>query len=184
MRDFSSPTSLAGSLLLAHPALSDPNFRRTVVYVAAHTEEEGAFGIVLNRAMGKRAADIAAKQPLGALGKAPVFIGGPVGMENLVFMSFDWNEEEESVIVRPNLSVGEAEACVEEGVSVRGFVGYAGWSAGQLEAEMEQGGWIVRPASREVVEVKSCAELWQTTMRGLGPWFRLMAAAPDDPSRN
>lgn len=75
---FSNENSpLAGHLLLAIPSLRDPNFSRSVVFMAAHSAEEGAFGYVLNRPLGQRVADLLPDQELGALGQIPVFVGGP-----------------------------------------------------------------------------------------------------------
>lgn len=184
MRDFSSPASLAGSLLLAHPSLLDPNFRRSAVILSAHDPEEGSFGLILNRALAKTVSDFLPTHSLGPLGKTPVFLGGPVATDQILFASLAWDEEADSVACRTNLSVEQAQACAEEGEPVRAFVGYSGWSGQQLETELSQGGWIVRPSTRAVLDAERCGELWRDTMRGLGPWFRLMAAAPDDPSKN
>jgi putative transcriptional regulator len=67
---------------------------------------------------------------------------------------------------------------------VRAFIGYAGWSAGQLEAEIKQNAWITRKADRTALKLESLPKLWFDIMRGLGPWFKMLAAAPDDPSLN
>ena len=65
---------------------------------------------------------------------------------------------------------------------VRAFLGYAGWSKGQLEAELEQKAWLVQKPDEEILDIERCMDLWPTIMREQGPWFRLLAAAPDDPS--
>ena len=68
--------------------------------------------------------------------------------------------------------------------SVRAFLGYAGWSAGQLEAEMKQKAWIVQKPSRSALKFERLSRLWFDIMNRLGPWYRMLAAAPDDPSLN
>ncbi len=68
--------------------------------------------------------------------------------------------------------------------SVRAFVGYAGWGAGQLEAEMKQNAWLLQKPSRATLKTKDLSKLWFDIMRGLGPWYKMLAAAPDDPSLN
>jgi putative transcriptional regulator len=67
---------------------------------------------------------------------------------------------------------------------VRAFIGYAGWGAGQLEAEMKQNDWVIRKPDRATLKFDRLPRLWHDIMRGLGPWFKLLAAAPDDPSLN
>ena len=72
--------TVAGSLLLAHPSLRDPNFRRSVVLMSLHNAE-GAMGVVLNRPAGKRLAEVTGEFALTALARVPVFHGGPVQPE-------------------------------------------------------------------------------------------------------
>ena len=72
----------------------------------------------------------------------------------------------------------------EDPTSIRAFVGYAGWSAGQLEAEMKQKAWILQQPTRETLTPDRLPKLWFEIMRGLGPWYKMLAAAPDDPSLN
>src|SRR5471032_3243785 len=78
---------LAGSLLLAHPALRDPNFRRTVILLSAH-DEGGAMGVVLNRPLERRLADLGGEFALGPLAGVPLFTGGPVHPEQLVLCAW------------------------------------------------------------------------------------------------
>ena len=88
----SSP-SLSGQLLLASPALHDPNFARSVVFMAAHNAKEGAFGYILNRPLEQRVADLLPDQDLGSLGEVPVFMGGPVATDKLAFAALHWNKK-------------------------------------------------------------------------------------------
>ncbi|MDD5351528.1 MAG: YqgE/AlgH family protein [Chthoniobacteraceae bacterium] len=186
MRDFpSSSLGLEGALLIAHPTLLDPNFRRTVLYLVSHDAEEGALGIVLNRAMDKTVKDLLALPDLGALGAIPVFSGGPVSRDRMTFAVFEWERETQTVVCRLNVDLEEAKELAEEGEAVvRAFVGYAGWSGGQLEAELEQKAWVVQKPDREVLDPESCKRMWAATIRNYGPWFQLLAEAPDDPSLN
>ena len=68
--------------------------------------------------------------------------------------------------------------------SIRAFIGYAGWGAGQLEAEMKQNAWVIRKPDRATIKLDRLPRLWFDIMNRLGPWFKLLAAAPDDPSLN
>jgi len=78
--------SLAGQLLLAHPALRDPNFRRTVILLSAHGDE-GAMGVVLNRRLDKQLGELNSEFALGPLAGVPVYAGGPVDPQQLIIVS-------------------------------------------------------------------------------------------------
>jgi putative transcriptional regulator len=186
VREFGqSSLGLTGSLLIAHPNLLDPNFRRTVLFLSSHDSEEGSLGFVLNRPTDKTVAEFLPDKPAGPLGKVPVFIGGPVGRDQLTFATFEWRIEDQSVTCRPHLALDEArEIVAAKNAVVRAFVGYAGWSKGQLEAELSQKAWVVQRPDREILDIENCKEIWPSIMRNFGPWFRLLASAPDDPSLN
>jgi putative transcriptional regulator len=84
-----------------------------------------------------------------------------------------------------NVDVEEAnESLGKDPNSVRAFIFYAGWGAGQLEAEMKQNDWVIRKPDRATLKLDRLPGLWYDIMRRLGPWFKLLAAAPDDPSLN
>jgi putative transcriptional regulator len=176
--------SLAGSLLVAHPSMLDPNFRRAVLFLSAHSFEEGALGIILNRPLGKQVGELVTGTPPDGLEAVPVFFGGPVGRDRLIFAALEWKK---GAGLKLNHNVGIEEANERAGKnpnSVRAFVGYAGWGAGQLETEMKQNAWLVQKAERNALKLDVVPKLWFDIMRGLGPWFKMLAAAPDDPSLN
>jgi putative transcriptional regulator len=165
--------NLTGSLLVAHPCLRDPNFRRTIVFLSQHCPEEGATGFVLNR-------------PLQALPDAavPVFFGGPVGMEESLLTSLQWRENPYLVAFRAFTDVGNAESRQGWEKGLRIFEGYAGWSSGQLEQEIEGNTWLVIPPTRELIEMNDPDTAWQNIMRNSGPLLHLLSEAPDDPGLN
>jgi len=165
--------NLTGSLLVAHPCLRDPNFRRTIVFLSQHCPEEGATGFVLNR-------------PLQALPDAavPVFFGGPVGMEESLLTSLQWRENPSLVAFRAFTDVGDAESRQGWEKGLRIFEGYAGWSSGQLEQEIEGNTWLVIPPTRELIEMNDPDTAWQNIMRNSGPLLHLLSEAPDDPGFN
>jgi putative transcriptional regulator len=176
--------SLAGSLLVAHPNMLDPNFRRSVLFISAHDAKEGALGVILNRPLDKQVADLVSEAPPIGLADVPVFLGGPVGKNQLMFAAFDW-QKGQGLTLNHNVDVDEAkELAINDPQSVRAFVGYAGWTAGQLEAEMKQKAWILQKPTKAALSAERLPKLWFDIMRGLGPWFKLLAAAPDDPSLN
>ncbi len=160
----------------------DPNFRRAVLFISAHSVEEGALGVILNRPVGKKVGDVVTEAPSNGLETVPVFFGGPVGRDRLMFAALDWKN---GMKLNHNVDVAEASEHLGKNPGlVRAFVGYAGWSAGQLEAEMKQNAWVVQKAPRNAMKIEAVPKLWFDIMRGLGPWFKMLSAAPDDPSLN
>ena len=181
----SSSISLAGSLLIAHPNLRDPNFAKTVLFLSAHSVADGAFGLALNRPSGRTVAEFLPDRELGGLAGVPVFLGGPVSTDQLIFASFQWHPQTQRMECRHHLVIDEAEqALADETVTVRAFVGYAGWSKGQLEAELAQRSWLVQKAGREMLSLERCPTLWREITSTFGPWFQLVAEAPDEPGKN
>jgi putative transcriptional regulator len=184
MRDLDpeEPRCLAGSLLVAHPNMLDPNFRRTVLFISAHDPEDGAIGVIINRPLDKSVSDLVTETPPQNLADVPVFFGGPVGKNQLMLAAFEWHKGEGLKLNHHTLTA--APEAVSEPSAVRAFLGYAGWSAGQLEAEMKQKAWIVQKPSRATLKFERTSRLWFDIMNKLGPWYRMLAAAPDDPSLN
>ena len=156
-----------------------------MLFISANDAQEGAFGLIINRPSGRTVGEILPDKELGALGRIPVFLGGPVATDQLVFASFHWHEETERMECRPHLVIDEAEQIVQdESVIVRSFVGYAGWSKGQLEGELAQKAWLVQPAGRDILDIERCPTLWREITSSYGPWFKLLAEAPDDAAQN
>src|SRR5437867_5396233 len=177
------PRSFAGSLLVAHPNMLDPNFRRAVLFLSAH-DPDGALGVIINRPLDKNVADLVSEAPPEGLAGVPVFLGGPVGKNQLILAAFEWHKGEK-LKLNHNMDVDEASECAgDDPMPIRAFVGYAGWSAGQLEAELKQKAWIIQKPSRAALKSERLSRLWFDIMNRLGPWYRMLAAAPDDPSLN
>jgi putative transcriptional regulator len=178
--------SLRGQLLIASPALIDPNFRRTVVLVVAH-DEDGAVGVVLNRTTETEVAD--AVPELAELVEPGdlVSIGGPVQTEAVVVLA-EWEDVDEAgSLVFDDVGLmgsdAEAERVADATRRVRVFAGYAGWGGGQLEAELEEPSWVVETAGADDVFGDE-ADLWATVLRRKGGVFKLVATMPEDPSLN
>jgi putative transcriptional regulator len=183
--DDPSSRSFAGSLLVAHPNMLDPNFRRTVLFISEHDPSEGALGVIINRPLDRQVADLVSEIPPAGLAEVPVFLGGPVGKNQLMFASFEW-QKDEGLKLNHNVALEQAIDVAGEKnlVAVCAFVGYAGWGAGQLESELKQKAWLLQKAKRSVFKLDRLPTLWFDIMRSLGPWYKMLAAAPDDPSLN
>lgn len=176
--------SFAGSLLLAHPKMRDPNFGRTVILLSLHNAE-GAMGVVLNRPMDKTLGELGTELASGALSEVPLYQGGPVNPEQLILVAWEADPEEGSVKLYFGIDPEKLIALkAERDVQVRGFLGYSGWSAGQLETEMKRESWIVAPVSPHLVGGLEGPALWRAVVGGLSPHWRLLANEPDEPELN
>jgi putative transcriptional regulator len=163
----------------------DPNFRRSVIFLSAHSAEEGAFGLVLNRPAGRTVGDLLPEQEMGTLSKIPVFIGGPVSADQLTFASFVWKSEANTLECHHHIGLEEAQALLSnDNATIRAFVGYAGWSKGQLEGEIAQKAWMLKKPEEDTLDLERTPNLWREITRTFGPWFKLVAEAPEDPSIN
>jgi putative transcriptional regulator len=174
--------TLAGSLLLAHPALKDPNFRRSVVLMSAHNAE-GAMGVVLNRPVGKRLGELSGDFALSPLASVPLFTGGPVQTDQLVLVA--WQPHPEGFRLHFGVDPDKArELLDQEGTQVRGFLGYSGWSAGQLENEMKVRTWIVADVPEDLLTYSQDESLWRMVLGRAGADWRLLANEPDNLDQN
>ncbi|MEI6105679.1 MAG: YqgE/AlgH family protein [Opitutae bacterium] len=178
------PTSLAGQLLLAHPVMRDPHFKRTVILLSAHAPE-GAMGVVLNRPLGKQLAEINSSFALGPLAGVPLYAGGPVEPEQLIIVSWQWLKQENAFQLHFGIEPEKAAELIgTPGLTVRAFLGYAGWSKGQLESEMKRDTWFVSPVEGGQLEQADGVALWRNLLGELDPDLKFLAGEPDDPSVN
>ena len=177
--------NVGGKLLLAHPSLKDPNFRRAILFISSHEENVGAFGVVINRPTHQKLADFVAEADLPGLAGIPVYEGGPVSSNELILMGFLGEDGVVPTSFQVPLSIPDAEEILREKRGfVRAFRGYSGWEAGQLEGELGQNAWLVREADAEFMSGEPDQSLWLRFMKGQGPVYYLLALAPDDPSLN
>jgi putative transcriptional regulator len=177
-----------GVLLVAEPALLDPNFRRTVILLCDHNAE-GSFGLILNRPTEYHLGEVLAEPPgIDAL----LYLGGPVQTDTLHYLHPYVDEVDEAVAVLDGVGWGGPFEEIVERVRLgaldadgfRFFIGYSGWGAGQLATEVEEGGWLVLPGSAADVFDGDPSVLWRDVMRGLGGEYALLSNYPDDPRMN
>ncbi len=184
--------SLAGKLLVATPALADPNFRRTVVLVLRH-DDEGALGVVLNRPVPVPTGEALPSWGDAVTPPATLFQGGPVGLDGalgvvtLVPAAGGAPSPAVDRLVGP-FGLVDLEADPADGLpgvtGVRVFVGYAGWSADQLEAEVAAGDWYVLEALPGDATTPEPDQLWRRVLRRQGGTLAIVSTFPEDPTLN
>jgi putative transcriptional regulator len=180
-----SAGNLTGSLLVAHPNLLDPNFRRTILFLSHHSAEDGAIGLVLNRPLKKTFGEAAQKKGPEQLEEVGLYYGGPVSLDHVTIASLQWRTNPATVAFQSFMgNVENIQINAEWRDGLRAFVGYAGWSRGQLEGEIAQKAWIVLSPTRDLIEMPDPENAWRDLMRHSGPHLRLLAEAPDDPELN
>jgi putative transcriptional regulator len=185
-----------GRLLVAHPLLGDPNFRRSVVLIVKHGPE-GALGLVLNRPSELPAEELVSG--LRGLAAAPgvVHLGGPVGASSAICLARLRRRLESGAHGdRPGLghlfgTVGavdldsDLETLGEAVDGVRLFAGYAGWGPGQLEEELDQGGWFVLERFDDDIFTRRPSELWKEVLRRQPRQsLAILATFPEDLATN
>lgn len=172
--------STRGQLLIAAPSLFD-YFRRTVILVLEHTED-GAMGVVLNRA-----SETLVSEAVPALAELPggdelVRLGGPVSPQSVVALGDFERPEEAGTQVIDTLGTLDPDADNDSLRRLRVYAGYAGWAAGQLDGELEAEAWIVTDAA--VDDPFADGDLWAEALARKGGKYRLLATMPSDPSLN
>ena len=181
-------TPATGTLLIAPPMMQDPNFRRSVVLLCEHGVD-GSFGLILNRAISTQLADVVEGMNLY---EGPLCMGGPVQPNTLHVLHRLGSRVGESIEVIDEVFWGGDFEIIQQLVEnektsageIRFFLGYAGWSPGQLDMEIEQDGWILAPPDESFIFPEDPEALWTTILRKMGGEYALLANFPDDPRLN
>jgi putative transcriptional regulator len=187
----------AGRLLVATPVLGDPNFRRTVVLIVEHEEEQGTLGVVLNRPTEIPVGQVL--EPWTDLATTPsvVFSGGPVAPSSALALALvpgtdepiGWHPLDDTPAkAMSRLGLVDLDAppgLLSDAIArLRVYAGYAGWGAGQLQAEIDEGAWYVIPADPGDAFSADPVKLWPAILRRQGGELAYVATYPDDPSQN
>jgi putative transcriptional regulator len=173
-----SMNTLAGQLLVAMPQMPDQRFARSVIYLCAHSENDGAMGLVINKPLGSLTlAELFAQleiAPPGAAEARPVHFGGPVEIgRGFVLHTADYSEEA-TLHVSGNISVTatlEILRAIGKGRGPRRCLlalGYAGWAPGQLDAEIQANGWLCVAADDGIVFDIDHERKWRRALAKLG----------------
>lgn len=141
-------------------------------------------GLILNRPTGKLLGEFLESAEFDALRSLPVHLGGPVDGNQLTFASFWWSPPR-GMRWALRISIDQAaEEMRRPGRLVRAFIGYSGWSAGQLEEELRQPAWIPVEPRATLLGQPHSPQLWSALLSELSPRHRLMAMTPEDPFLN
>ena len=170
--------SLAGQLLIAMPQMVDPRFARSVVYVCAHSGDEGAMGLVVNKPMPSVTMDELLThlnlEPSRLNPTSPVHFGGPVEPgRGFVLHTADYREDATLVVsdefaITATLDILRAIGRGEGPRRSLLALGYAGWAPGQLDAEMQANGWLSVTADSDLVFDQDFDAKWQRALAKLG----------------
>lgn len=185
MIDWSSFKASKGKFLLSEPTLGDVHFSRTVVLVVSHTSE-GSTGFILNRPMQLRISDLGPEFELADLA---LYEGGPVELNTLHYVHTLADltgaiEVQDGVYWGGDFEELKLRASDFSDATIRFFLGYSGWGAGQLEHEIHQGTWVVAEAHKQAVFYPNADRLWEHLIRSQGGEIAGLANYPQDPSWN
>jgi putative transcriptional regulator len=179
----------AGKVLLAEPFMTDPNFRRAAVLLCDHTEEEGSVGFIMNKPLATRIDELVEDFPEF---DAEVFFGGPVQTDTIHYIHNIGDLLEDSVEVSRGVYWGGDFAKLKFLISaelikpaqIRFFVGYSGWSEGQLSDELRYGSWVVADMDANYLFKHKPAGVWRRVMANKGNAYSVIAQVPEHISWN
>jgi putative transcriptional regulator len=181
--------SLQGHFVIASPHLADTNFYKGVVLMIKH-DEEGAFGLILNRPTQNTVSDVwkmVGEEDVDC--DQPIFLGGPVSGPLVALHRVEAAAEAE--VMRGiffSAHKDKLQKLVRQTAKpFRFFTGYAGWAGGQLEDELSAGGWLTAKAKKSLI-FKDAEGLWEQVTRTIGESILNKAVklkhVPNDPSLN
>ena len=177
-----------GRILISEPFLSDSYFRRSVVYLTEHNED-GSLGFVLNKPLEISISEIVEDFPSSEFS---ISVGGPVSNNTVHYIHTLGLQVPESVEVADGIFWGGDFDILKELISagavkpneLRFFLGYAGWSANQLEGEMQENAWLVGKISPHMVMEGMDSEFWSNTLARYNNKYKAWANFPEDPGLN
>lgn len=180
---------IVGKVLIAEPFLADPNFKRSVVLICDHHPVEGSVGFILNKPLDMRVDELVADFPEF---DSVVYFGGPVQTDTIHYIHNAGKLLEGSTLVAPGVYWGgdfqKLKSLIDQQVihpgNIRFFVGYSGWTEGQLEMEMNDTSWVIAPMESSYAFRTDPGELWQKTLIKKGDVYTVIAQMPDAATMN
>jgi putative transcriptional regulator len=177
-----------GKILISEPFLPDTFFNRTIVYLADHNEE-GSVGFILNKKLEIKVCDAIS----GFEGwQEYLSMGGPVAPDTLHYLHRMGDMIPKSVWVDDNIFWGGDIDYIREMIrngelntsQIRFFLGYSGWSAGQLERELKENSWVIARVESDIVLNDKINNSWKKVLRSLNSKYRMWADFPESPDMN
>ena len=178
----------SGKILLAEPFMQDPNFKRSAILLCEHGEE-GSVGFIMNKPLNMRIDELIEDFPEFESG---VFFGGPVQTDTIHYVHNVGNLLEDSVKVSDGVYWGGSFEKLKFLISsslitddnIRFFVGYSGWSEGQLNDEMIYGSWVMANMDANYLFKSKPKKLWQQVMYNKGDTYTVISQVPEVVSWN
>lgn len=180
-----------GDLLIAEPLLDEPYFKRSVILLLDEDNNQGHIGLALNKITPVSLQDLFPDWKAGA--EVPVYSGGPVEADRLFMLHTMGDRFEGSMEVLPGLYVGAKLDDIIDYINnnryadgnIRFFLGYSGWSRGQLTSEILKNTWALNPNPGHTDVLTGAEDLyWRREVRRLGEKYRSWLLVPSNPAFN
>lgn len=176
-----------GALLLSEPHLADVNFSRSAVLLVEHGPS-GSIGFVLNQPLKIFLADFMDELPM----QSSVYQGGPCERNSLHFIHTLGSVVTDSIEIIPGLywggDIGSLIDAYRSGYAkeadLKFFIGYSGWDAQQLDAEIDMRSWVIASTTAHEIMYSQPSQIWRQSLKNMGHKFAIMSNAPLDPSWN
>jgi putative transcriptional regulator len=177
-----------GKILISEPFLPDTFFNRTIVYLTDHSDE-GSVGFIINKRLEIKVCD--AIEGFDDW-KDYLSMGGPVGPDTLHYIHTLGEHIPNSVHIDKNIFWGGDIETVKTLISlkrisetqIRFFLGYSGWSPGQLERELKENSWVIARIRPDIIMTRRGNDTWKQVLRGLNNKYRIWADFPESPDMN
>ena len=177
-----------GRLLLSEPFMGDYYFGRSVILLAEHNDE-GSFGVIMNKPVTARFNEVLKDFPEFDV---PVYLGGPVETDSLFYVHTLGDNLEGATPITDGLYWGGDIEALKEMIliktvqpkDIRFFVGYSGWGAKQLEAELKRNSWVVTRASGTALMSMAPVNMWEGLLTRMGDNYKYWTKFPIDPNMN
>lgn len=178
---------MKGKILIAEPFLDDKNFERSVVLLCEHNAE-GSFGLVLNQLTNLKLDDVMEN----IYSDLSLYLGGPVEQNTLHFIHRLGNQIDGTVDIGNGIywagDFEQVKTLINIGKisenDIRLFVGYSGWSGGQLENEMKQNSWILSDTDANLIFETPSKNFWREVLKRMGGQYKVLSNYPTDPRLN
>ena len=177
-----------GKILISEPFLPDTFFNRSIIYLTDHTSD-GSVGFILNKKL-----DLQVSAAIEGFEHWDEYLsmGGPVAPDTLHYLHKLGDIIPNSILVEGDIFWGGDIDSIRELIKsgkikqsqIRFFLGYSGWSAGQLERELKENSWVIAKVNSEIVLNNRGDDIWKKVLRSFNNKYRMWADFPDSPEMN